>query len=739
MRRRSVTLLCALAVALLVSPASVRADVFEPIALASDGVVAGVGELQQADYAHDPAISGDGRYVAFDGSFDGVTGVWRRDLATGEVEQVAGGDAQLPSISEDGRYISFTTNEGGKLPEITDGLPDPRHRTGEAPNVYVRDMSRAPSEAEAFKVASAANGSEAPLTYTAPEAEREYAGSLASGRSAISARGDKVVFVTTAVSNLVDSATVDTPALQVAVRDLQTKQTELVSVEYNPAAGRPASECEGCADRPVPNSGQGEEFYGAVYPGARQRPRFPDPYAGASISADGSTVAWLGQEIEKQAPVLPAEPYIGPSYAEPLWRRIADGPQAPTRRVTGGGDPACGCQGPFETAPVTSGSAGVFAPITVDYLPRLSGNGQTVAFLTNAREIASGEEFGSGTAGFTDDLYVVNMSEGLTRVQALRRLTEVAGGNSSETDRVAPIVDLGVSPDGSEVAFSTERTVFPLGSPADVSAPVASATAQELFDVDLADGTLTRVTHGYEGNPSEPALALTFSPSFSADGDTLAFSSTASNLVYGDGNGASDAFVVQRKRFGSSVAQQYISPAPPNPAIEPAWLLGASAHSLPNGSVLLEVSAPGAGSLVASARSAVPLHTLVAGVAHGTRARRGAAPRRRKRMTVATRTVASTALAQAPYEGGVVSLTLSLAAGYRALAAEHGGLSAELSVVFTAPRRPVLHVEIPVSFLRDERARGSRRHRGIAAAHRRAGRAGGRAAGRPHALRGGAR
>ena len=44
-------------------------------------------EPQQADYAHDPAISGNGRYVAFDGSFGGLTGVWRRDLQTGAVHR----------------------------------------------------------------------------------------------------------------------------------------------------------------------------------------------------------------------------------------------------------------------------------------------------------------------------------------------------------------------------------------------------------------------------------------------------------------------------------------------------------------------------------------------------------------------------------------------------------------------------------------------------------------------------
>ena len=82
---------------------SASADVFGPISLVSENPV------QQAEYAHDSVISSDGHYLAFDGSFGGKIGVWRRDLQSGTVEEVAPGDAERPSISADGRYISFTT------------------------------------------------------------------------------------------------------------------------------------------------------------------------------------------------------------------------------------------------------------------------------------------------------------------------------------------------------------------------------------------------------------------------------------------------------------------------------------------------------------------------------------------------------------------------------------------------------------------------------------------------------
>ena len=56
-------------------------------------------------------------YVAFDGSVGGVTGVWRRDLATDAIEQVAGGDAELPSISEDGQLRQLHDQRRGASPK----------------------------------------------------------------------------------------------------------------------------------------------------------------------------------------------------------------------------------------------------------------------------------------------------------------------------------------------------------------------------------------------------------------------------------------------------------------------------------------------------------------------------------------------------------------------------------------------------------------------------------------------
>jgi WD40-like Beta Propeller Repeat len=773
------TLLLGVATATLPGPSSTaQADVFGPISLLSQRAISRTGsggqlleETQQADYAHDPAVSGNGVYVAFDGSFGGVSGVWRRDLQTGTVERVDACPAEqgsciaeLPSISENGQYVSFTTSARLTSGDRNDG-----------PDVYVRDMEKAvpkpqatgqavaPSEMEidesgAFTLASAINGSSEGLTYEFPDAntleektfDEVHYGSVASGRSALSSSGEEVAFVTTAASNL---AGPKTPALQVAVRDLASKTTELVSVAYDSQTGNPVVNPSTSAQEPV-SAEEGGRTYGAVYSPSLPPPGFnataayaPQSPIGASISADGSTVAWMGQDVSLQTPGLSAES-LPAMYSEPLWRRIADGPDTPTRRITGGSDPASSacassgetalpevfsptdpCQGPFRTE-----ALGVWIGGTGNPVPQLSRDGMTVALLANAPPVEG--NFGGDVLERASDIYVVNMAEGLSRVQALTTLTELASGNAQEPATTAPIVDLGISPGGEQVAFTTQRTVFPLGSPAYVSAPAATPGMVELFDVDLADDTLTRVTRGFEGGPSEAPHPTessgedpygdtdgALSPSFSDDGDTLVFSSTAANLVYGDGNtppqtgsltfDGSDIFAVSRTVFDTTAPPQEVSSPPAGPPLLPTWSLGVSALSQKSGNVLLEVETPGAGRLRAGAQSAVRVT-----VGHSARNRRGTRKHRVSGATFPTRTVSTTSLAT--NGAGLTAMTLKLEKPYAALDGEHGGLSASVTVTLQAPGHAAIHQSIVVTFARSEHPKPRKGKTHGAAKHRKA-------------------
>jgi hypothetical protein len=750
---------CALAIALvLAGQGAARADVFSPIEMVSSGSVGGTGFIQQAEYAHDAAISANGRYVAFDGSVGGVTGVWRKNLATGVIEQVAGGDAAMPSISEEGRYVSFTTNEGASLSEITHVLPDAAPKA-EAVNVYRRDMDYEPAAAaaeeaarpateRAFLAASTPSGSEDPLRYTNVG---EHGGSYAVGRSAISADGNEVAFITASMSNLVpyprleeeerergETPAPHTPLGQVAVHQFESDTTELVSrcrfqCEQGAAAG---------AAEPVVTDEVESKAVGAVTLAAASFPQHArdGAWPGASISADGSTVAWLGKNLAQQAPTL-ADEGLEPSYEEPLWRKLpAAGSQ--TRRVTGGSDPeapACAasgelrlpvdgenasdpCQGPFVREQAGSGSGDGFIKHQIDDVtPRLSKNGEEVAFGANARLVAEGSDFNRGEEGNPTDLFVVNMHPGLIRTQAITQVTEVGAKSEAES---AEITDYEISPDGRQVAFSTLRTRFVLGEPTLISVAPGEVGIQELYDADLADGTITRITHGYGGegeqsqqphpanseqsgdpyNESKPLELGALTPDFSASGNQLVFTSTADNLVYDDGNDpekpvtccqagdGSDVFIVTRKQLTGDATPQAISTTP-QPAIAPAWQLGVTAHSLANGRVVLYVQAPGAGTLRAGAQGAV-----VVAPSRSARRRRAAHHARAAHRTVAQRTVASRS---AKTKGaGPTTLTLTLASHYAGLASERGGFSATVTVTFAAAGHKTLRQSIPVTFVR---------------------------------------
>ncbi len=88
-----------------------------------------------------------------------------------------------------------------------------------------------------------------------------------------------------------------------------------------------------------------------------------------------------------------------------------------------------------------------------------------------------------------------------TRIASLRRLSELASGNTADLATNAPILDFALSADGTQVAFTTKRIVFPLGVPAFASAPASVPGMAELFTADLNDETLTRVSQSYAVAP----------------------------------------------------------------------------------------------------------------------------------------------------------------------------------------------------------------------------------------------
>src|SRR5262249_48655182 len=142
------------------------------------------GAEDQAEEAAEPAISANGEYLVFQASIDGVQGIFRKELHTGRLQLVVGGNLNAqggagtaqavvaPSVSREGRYVSCAT---------TLAL-DPVDDTASGSSVYVRDMDAPASESETipctaaqvqggtgercpYELASALDGSRQGLTY----------------------------------------------------------------------------------------------------------------------------------------------------------------------------------------------------------------------------------------------------------------------------------------------------------------------------------------------------------------------------------------------------------------------------------------------------------------------------------------------------------------------------------------------------------------------------------------------
>ena len=592
MRTRSVIALAASVAGIAAFPATSGADGFpDGAAIAS----ASLERLEQGDDATTFAtISGDGRYVVFDTRAtnfyaDGdpdppnarrAGGVFRRDTVGGALVKVADGDliseadgsllrrgAHAPSVSADGRYVAFSTAQKLVAADTNDNI-----------DVYRRDMNVPWGVVGAYVLVSAKNGSDTPAAYAprpVPLPGRNPGSDIFPGR-AISADGNRVAFRTVEIaSDLPDHAAIDVPAGQALVRDVAARSTRLLTQQS--ANGQPA----GGASGPV------------------------------VLSGDGSTVAWVGSEAPAQTRFLPGE-QIDSTTKFYLYRRL-DAAAPVTRRITGVADPddpACDLT-PISSNPTTTGPC--YGPLSdteqgrgdiSQRAPALSADGLTVAFLA----AAAGRPTNVNNPGL--DLFVTDMRPGVTRKAGTRELT--VEGAADDLTQSAPIESVGMAADGVHLLLTTLRSRFVLRALTPIGVPFRrEPDAREVYAVDLRAATIERVVRGAGGGDASGDAGA--NPALSADGSTIAFSSAAGNLFFGDANEASDAFWLTR-----AVDVQTIPPAPPAPPAEfkddPSEQMGprlqVRARPRSNGTLRLTVVAPLPGKLTAFARAGKPLRTV---------------------------------------------------------------------------------------------------------------------------------
>lgn len=162
------------------------------------------------------------------------------------------------------------------------------------------------------------------------------------------------------------------------------------------------------------------------------------------------------------------------------------------------------------------------APTTLDSVsPVISGDGSVVLFSTRQRGLTPDD---SNTGGA--DIVLKNRRDGSARVVSVRSSDGIAlrGNSTSPT----------VSANGRALAFIHEPAAAPDAPKDGSTGQLCSAPPNGLFRPTC---TTTAPNGQALSGPAE-------GPSMSADGNFMAFCSSADNWVSGDGNGAKDVFVM---------------------------------------------------------------------------------------------------------------------------------------------------------------------------------------------------
>jgi Tol biopolymer transport system component len=155
-------------------------------------------------------------------------------------------------------------------------------------------------------------------------------------------------------------------------------------------------------------------------------------------------------------------------------------------------------------------------PNSESQFPSISANGRYVAYTSDASDLVPGDRNG------TNDVFVRDLVSGTT----VRASVDSEGGDPNSSS-FSP----SISANGRYVAYTSFASDL---------VPGDGNGTYDVFVRDLVSGTTVRASLDTEGGDPNSS---SFERSISANGRYVAFSSDASDLVPGDGNGAADVFV----------------------------------------------------------------------------------------------------------------------------------------------------------------------------------------------------
>jgi Tol biopolymer transport system component len=477
------------------------------------------------NHSYFSALSADGRYVAFlssasnlvPGDTNGTYDIFLRDRQTGTTERVSvdssgvqGNDGSLDlAISGDGRLVAFRSHASNLVPGDTNGTDD----------VFVHDR----------------------LTGTTERASVSSGGAQANDMSvsvAISADGRYVAFASHA-SNLVSGDT--NGQRDVFVRDLLAGVTERASVDSSGAEANAGSGYQATNnDDSLSMSADGRIIAFASH---------------ASNLVSGDTNAHEDVFTHDRQTGITKRLDLGFGQANSHCDQAsisADGRYVAFRSAASNLDPnnTNGTNDIFlfdrtlhEITLVSRSSSSPGAPPNSSSQNAVvSSDGRYVAFESGATDIVPGD------TNNVVDIFVYDRTNSTTTLASVG-----IGGPANAKSNWASI-----SADGRYVAFQSDATNLVAGD---------TNGQPDIFVRDLQAGTTERVSvssSGAQGNQ------FSNTPSISADGRYVAFTSAATNFAAGDTNGNADVFVRDRQTGTTEVISVATGGSQPLTGLRPA-------------------------------------------------------------------------------------------------------------------------------------------------------------------------
>ena len=506
------------------------------------------GGTQGNSSSQRPSISADGRYVAFRswasnlvaGDTNGHTDIFRKDLLTGAIERVstaangaqAIGSSEAASISADGRYVAFASSASNLVPGDTNGWTD----------IFVKDMSTG----AITRVDTSASGSESNSGSFDPSisGDGQYvafetdASNLVPGDS----NGQYDIFV----KHLASGAITRVSQSGTGAQSNSFSMDPTISADgqtiafYSFASNLVPGDTNGLGDVFVANLSTGGLIRASVTADGVQsagNSQAPD------ISDDGRFVAFrsTADDLVPEDSNGTGDIFVKDLATGTVTRATTkeDGTQSTSNATepsingdgsivafrTGDSNLTAQDANSRDDILVKDLSTGIVALASIDSQfssnssseePSISADGRYVAFRSFASDLVVGDTNGHA------DIFVKDVSTG-----AITRVNTAANGGQASGDSGAA----SISADGRYVAFESSAANLVAGD---------TNGQTDIFVKDLSTGAITRVSTAADGSESNN---LSVNPALSANGLYVAFESPASNLVPGDTNGQYDIFV----------------------------------------------------------------------------------------------------------------------------------------------------------------------------------------------------